>query len=232
MRKLALCVVLASGCAQTDSTDLLSSGISASLVAGTVGDGVTNVHGTLFVGNPINLNFVDLMGGDQLIASHNGQDKVMSEAELLNIVGYHAQFTGDEEGLEFEIAFVRTIDAGAPSSRATLPAKFEIETPPASASRAAPLTLTWSPASTLDRMSWQAEGMCIETATGSIPADPGSVVIAGDTIKKRMGDMVPDTCEVTLTIIRSRAGQLDRGYGKGGTIQGQQTRSVKLSSTP
>jgi hypothetical protein len=44
--------------------------------------------------------------------------------------------------------------------------------------------------------------------------------------------MVPDACEVTLTIIRSRAGQLDRGYGKGGTIQGQQTRSVKLSSTP
>jgi hypothetical protein len=35
------------------------------------------VSATLFLGNPINLNFVDVTGDDELIASNAGEDKVM-----------------------------------------------------------------------------------------------------------------------------------------------------------
>lgn len=232
MRKLALCGVLAGGCAQTDSSDLLTSGIYAALTASTTGDGTTHVSATLFVGSPIYLNFVNVSGDDRLVATHQGQQQTMIETELLNVVGYHAQFQGDEEGLEFQIAFQRRVDAGAPSSRATLPAKFTMDPLPTSASRAAPITLSWSPAPTADLMRWEAKGDCIETATDGIQGDPGTFVIPGDTIKKRMGEMVADQCEITVTLTRARLGQLDPGYGKGGVVQGQQVRSATMLSVP
>ena len=57
---LLLCVVSLTGCAKTDSGDLLTSGIYAGISAQAKGDGTTDVYATLFVGNPLNLNFVDL----------------------------------------------------------------------------------------------------------------------------------------------------------------------------
>jgi hypothetical protein len=232
MRNLALCAALASGCAQTDSSDLLTSGIYAGLSASTTGDGVTHVRATLYVGNPINLNFVNVTGDDRLVAIHNSQQQTMTETQLLNVVSYHTQFQGDDEGLEFQIAFLREVDRGAPNSRATLPAKFTMDALPASASRAAPLTLSWSPAPSADLMRWEAKGDCIENATDGIMGDPGTIVIPGETIKKRMGETIADQCEITVMLTRSRLGQLDPGYGKGGIISGQQIRSAKTMSVP
>lgn len=231
MHKLAYVVLLA-GCSQTESSDVLTHGMSAEIFATTTGDGTTNVSATLFIGNPIYLNFVNLTGDDQLIASHGSEHKTMIETELLNVVSHHAQFQTDAEGELFEVAFLRMVDAGAPSSTATLPAKFTIDAPPASASRASELTLTYAPAGSTDIMRWQAEGDCIELATGTIPGDTGIVTIAPNTLKKRMGDMIADTCALKVTVTRARLGTLDPGYGKGGVIEGQQIRNVMLTSTP
>ncbi|MDQ3367758.1 MAG: hypothetical protein M3680_20230 [Myxococcota bacterium] len=220
------------GCAKTDSSDVLTSGIHASISATSAGAGTTDVQATLFLGNPINLNFVELTGDDELIASHGGMDQVMVQSELFNVVAHRASFQADAEGAVFEVAFQRTVDDGAPSSTATLPAKFTLAQPASSASRAAPLSLAWSPAATSDLMSWSVEGDCIERESSPITGDPGMAVIPANTIKRRPATTTPETCVITVAVTRTRAGTLDPGYGKGGTITGNQTRRIQLSSTP
>jgi hypothetical protein len=52
------------------------------------------------------------------------------------------------------------------------------------------------------------------------------------TFVKAAGTSVPDTCQVKVTVVRERDGQLDRAFGEGGTATGVQTRSVTFTSTP
>lgn len=231
MNKLML-VVLCAGCSTVDSSDILTSGIHAELSAVSSGDGTTDVQATLYLGNPINLNFVDLTGDDELFALHGTQEKTMSELIVLNIVSHHASFATDAEGDQFEIDFSRTVDNGAPSSVATLPAKFTLTGPTAATSRATAIPLSWSPASTGDRMTWQANGDCIDVVGGNLSGDTGSFSVPADTLKKRMAAGVADTCMVTVSVRRSRDGDLDPGYGKGGAIAGVQVRTVTVMSTP
>lgn len=231
MNKLLL-AVLCAGCSTVDSSDILTSGIHAELSAVSSGDGTTDVQATLYLGNPINLNFVDLTGDDELFAVHGSQRKEMNETILLNIVSHRASFPTDAEGEQFEIEFSRTIDNGAPSSTATLPATFTLSGPTAATSRAAALPLSWSPASSGDQMTWQANGDCIDVASGNLSGDTGSFSVPADTLKKRMAAGVADTCMVTVSVRRSREGNLDPGYGKGGYIAGVQVRTVTVMSTP
>jgi hypothetical protein len=231
MNKLML-VVLCAGCSTVDSSDILTSGIHAELGVVSSGDGTNDVHATLYLGNPINLNFVDLTGDDELFAIHGTQEKEMSELILLNIVSHHATFPTDAEGEQFEIDFSRTVDNGAPSSVATLPAKFTLTGPTAATSRATAIALSWSPAGSGDQMTWQANGDCIDVASGNLSGDTGSFSVAADTLKKRMGAGVADTCMVTVSVRRSREGDLDPGYGKGGQIVGALVRTVTVMSTP
>jgi len=230
--KLCVLALLVSGCAKTESSDLLTSGIYADLSARSTGMGTTTISATLYVDDPNNLNFVELTGDDQLIASYGGQDKVMSQVELGNIVSHSAVFSTDMEGAAFTIKFQRSVDAGAPVSVATLPAKFTLGTVPATASRAAPLALSWSPSAYADAMAWKATGDCIGDVQGSITADPGTMTIPAGMLVKRQGQNIPDTCTVSITMTRSHAGVLDTHYGKGGVVVGSQERTVTLTSTP
>lgn len=231
MRTLILITALA-GCSTTDSSDVLTSGIYAGITASAPGNGSTQVSATLYLGNPINLNFVELTGDDKLVASHDGQEKVMLETEILNIVSHSVSFDTDNEGDEFSVAFDRTVDDGAPDSSVTLPAPFDI-TPPASTSwsRQTAVSVDWSPVST-DAIRWEARGDCIEIASGTLDDDAGTLTIAANQIQKRMADGVADTCPMTLTITRVRQGDLDPGYGKGGSIEGWQVRTLDLTTAP
>ncbi len=236
MRKTYLCFVLtltaSASCTKHDSDNILTSGIYASIAASANGGGQTQVTATLFLGNPINLDFIELQGDDQLIAESGGVVKVMTETEILNIVTYGAVFDFDDEGTEFTVQFLRTVDDGAPLSIATLPGPFNITTtPPAGASRGADLVIDWSPSGTGDRMSWQAQGDCINSVNGTITDDPGSMTIPANTLVKRQGDMIPDDCQVTVELRRSRSGILDQGYGEGGVVTGEQVRSLAFTST-
>lgn len=231
MTRLALLAIALAACTTHESSDVLTSGIHASITAQTTGNGKTDVRATLYVGNPVGLNFVELTGDDQLLAKSAGMTKEMRETQLLGTVSHHAEMPGDAEGTQFEVVFSRTIDDGAPSSIATLPAKFDLTATPATASRAQPLQFEWLPAGSPDTMSWTASGDCIEIESSPM-TDTGSHTIAADRLKKRMGTNIADTCEVTITAFRSRTGTLDPHYGKGGDVRGMQTRTFKLTSTP
>jgi hypothetical protein len=229
------CAAALTGCAKTDSMDLLSTGIYASLSATATGNGTTDVRATLFVGDPINLNYVDLTGDDRLVASNGSTEKVMTEIVLLNLVAHHADFPIDAEGAEFQISFERSIDRGAPNSFASLPAKFDIASPfNPNFSRAAEFSIAWSGIST-DDMRYQISGTCIDTVAATLPTDEGSLSLPAGTIKKRtpgMNETVADQCPMDIELVRSRPGTLDRGYGKGGSIYGAQSRKLTLMSVP
>ena len=232
MTRLAWLAILAAGCTTTSSSDVLTSGIYASINAETKGDGKTEVGATLFVGNPIGLNFVELTGDDSLIAKMAGQSKTMVERTVLNTVVHRAEFDVDAAGTQFEVVFDRAVDDGAPSSIATLPAKFDITTAPQSASRAQPITLSWSPTGTPDGMSWSAKGDCIEDESAPIMNDSGSVTIDAGLIKQRMGMNIAAECAVTFTIKKQKLGTLDPHYGKGGVVYGTQYRTTVVTSMP
>src|SRR5690242_1047282 len=88
MKKLVLLLAVGA-CAKTASSDLLTHGMSADIDAQAKGDGTTTVNATLYVGDPISLNFVELQGDDELLASFgSSQEQPMNRFELLNVVSY------------------------------------------------------------------------------------------------------------------------------------------------
>jgi hypothetical protein len=236
MKKLA-CLVLLCACTKVDSNDILTSGMHADIEARGAADGTTTVSTTLFLGNPLNLNFIELQADDQLLATFGTSSKVMTKAELLNIVSYHADFPTNAEGSQFEVSLDRSVDDGAPSSVATLPAPFTIATPAATSfSRAAAMTIDWDTAGTApDEMRWQVKGSCIDTVSDTLVGDPGSLTIPATAITKRaaqQGEQVPDSCSATLELTRALEGELDLHYGEGGGAFGTQLRTLSFTTTP
>jgi hypothetical protein len=218
-------------CKTTESDAILTRGMYASISATADGTGSTTVGTSLFLGPPSDLIFVDLVAGDQLIAHNRDQAKVMTEQNVLNIVSHTATFPVDARDERFEIELRRQVDPGAPSSIVTLPAPFTLGAVPASVSRAAAFGVNWTGTST-DRMRWTADGSCIQSASGTIAADSGSVTMPAGTFQKAGGTTVPDTCEVRVTVVRERDGTVDPAFGEGGTATATQTRSVTFTSTP
>ncbi len=235
MHKLALLALLVGGCSKSDSGDILTSGMYASISARAEGDGKTRVITSLYLGKPIDLNFIELTDGDKLVVRHASQEMIPTEGDLLNIVSYTATFSTDAEGEMFEVSFERTVDAGAPSSVATLPAPFTLTAPPATSSRAAAMTLTWSPLGSGNLMHAVIDGSCIDLLDVPITGDTGTVTIPAGMIKKRtpqQGQMIPDSCTAEFRIERSKPGTLDSHYGKGGLVTGVQARKATFTSNP
>jgi hypothetical protein len=228
-------LVLMTACTKVDSQDILTHGMDAEITAQGDAFGNTTVTTTLYLGDPINLNFVELTAGDELIATNGSTMKTLQETSILNITSYTAQFSTNAADEEFEVSFQRTVDAGAPSSTVTLPDPFDIEPYTNPVSRAADMTIAWTAPAT-DKLEWSISGSCIDAAGAALQADTGGALLPAGTVKKRMStgpnDVVPDSCDATLQLTRSRDGDLDPGYGKGGSITGTQVRSTMFTTTP
>jgi hypothetical protein len=230
----ALLTTTAAACTTTESDNILTRGMFASIEARADGNGSTTVSTSLFLGPPSDLIFIDLVAGDQLLAHHGDEFKTMTEIIILNIVSHTATFQGDAEDEEFEIEFRRRVDPGAPSSLVSLPAPFTLGNVPASVSRNVDFGVNWTGSSSgaTDRMRWSASGSCIESASGVIAGDPGSVTMPAGTFRKLSGQNVADSCQVTVTVDREREGDVDPAFGEGGTATGLQRRSLTFTSTP
>jgi hypothetical protein len=235
MHKLYIVVaLLGSGCSKSDSADILTSGMYASIAARADGTGQTQVSTELFIGNPLDLNFIQLTANDQLFVRHGTSDLVPMKEELLNIVSYTASFPTDAEGEQFEVVFQRTVDAGAPSSIVTLPAPFTL-TAPTTGSRAAALTVTWAPSGKPDPITVTVDGSCLQSANIPVTGDPGTVTIAAGTLQKKVpaqNETVPDSCQATIHVQRSLKGTVDPHFGKGGDAAGTQNRTSMFTTSP
>jgi hypothetical protein len=218
------------GCAQTPSDDLLTHGITADITAQADGDGSTTVGATFYVGNPDDLNFVQIDGSDQLFGIFSGTKQAMAPTQLGNIVSYTTVFADDSEGDQFTVDLQRGVDVSAPSSVATLPTPFTLAEPPTMASRAADLTLTWTSADSPDAIAWTASGSCIDDASGTVSDGASSLTIAANTFIQA-GSAAPTSCTITIALDRQEPGTLDPAYG-GGSVVGVWAQSVELTSNP
>lgn len=233
--RLALCLLpLSMACTSVNSKDLLTAGMSADMHVIADGSGSTSATAVLHVDNNC-CDFVDLQGNDRLVASAGGQSQTMAKDTFVGTVSYDASFNGqDAEGAQYTIALSRTSDKGAPNSNATLPKPFGVSAPAAnaSASRAHDLVVSWSPSGTSDKMSWRADGSCIGIATGDIVGDSGNYTIPAGTLKSANPKQSTASCSITITVLRTRSGQLDPNFGYGGTIWAAQQRQVQITLTP
>lgn len=244
MAVMGLGMVVAGGaaaCEQVDSDEVATDAIYANMVVTANGDGNSEAVTTLRVGGNTSNTYLELTENDALIAAAGDPavTSAMQEQENLGAVSYHASFAGEAEDTPFKISFLRTHAAdqecngvSAPNSTVALPAPFAITAPAtnASFSRANDdIVVTWAASGETDPMSWSAIGGCTQLAGGQVSGDPGTLTIPAGMI---MGTDTSGTCNVVVSLERTREGALDPAYGEGGVIRARQLRSVTLQSTP
>jgi hypothetical protein len=231
---LLLVLPLIPACTKVESKSILTSGMSALMSVSADGTGQSVAAASLRVGDSA-VDYVDLSTGDSLVASSGAKSQSMSRSSLFNIVTYSTSFSGlDADGTPYTIAFKRSLDAGAPSSTCTMPAPFTLTTPPPASTfsrGASDITLTWK-GGTADTMRYELKGDCLASKSDAITGDPGTLLIPKGTIAVGDPKYAGQNCTGTLVVKRQRQGKLDPAFGHGGSIFGEQVRSVSFTSTP
>ena len=244
MRKVVWSLLLAGllvGCENVGSDDINTGGVYASLTVTADGSGSSRVYAALKVGGQNSNTFLDLVGGDTLLAYQDTDSSAMIRKELLQKVWYEASFATDAEDTPFQVSFLRVhtgdgtescTGSSAPDSYATLPAPYLLTgpAPDTSFSRATDdVAISWDTASG-DPMSWTMNGDCIQLKTSSF-TDSGSVTIPAAEFVPEQNEQA-STCNVTVVITRSRGGTVDANYGEGGSFVAYQVRTVQIQSAP
>lgn len=193
---------------QVQATGIGGSTVSASLISHKDGD------------PPLNFESIRLVDGDQISAATNGTTVAMQRSNLVVEYRYDAAFETAAPDQRYDVALDRSTDESAPHSFVTLPAPFVLDVP-TTASRSAPLTIRWSAGSS-DPVSI--------AVTGCATAHLGPLVDTGSTVLPKLEGS--GTCDITITVVRTRTGSLDLAYGQGGSIVAEQRRTTTVSTTP
>jgi len=243
MQRLILgLVVLGStlACTETvDSTDVRTGGVYADYAAVANGAG-THVTARLKVGGDESNTYMDLEGEDRLVATIGNDDVRMTDDN--NNEMYEASFAEDSGGTVVEIAFQRgPDDVDAPNSSATLPEGFTLSgvTENDTIQRTDDIVITWDPSGLGDAMAWDIDGDCVSLDAGvdRTPPDTGTLTIAAGQIEPKFESDAEETCDVTFTLDRSRAGSVDRHFNTDdsdgpGEFTATQRRGIVFRSAP
>lgn len=215
------------GCTESvDSDAIRTKGIYAKYEALAIGNGSTRITAALRVGGP-NGTYVNLTGGDKLVATVNDNDKVLSKTGDQ----YRTNFSVDKADTDIRVAFVRAEDVDAPDSEVTLPAGFKLEVDEDVVERNKPVTISWAPKSTSGtQIEWRVDGDCIFMDSGKT-ADDGSFTLSSSQIDAKPS-AEDESCEITVTVDRVATGTVDSAFGEGGEFKAIQRRSVTFTSVP
>lgn len=226
--------LLGAGCEETVSSEnIRTAGISMATRV-TAGTASSKVHVTLLVGGNESNTKVELMAGDELVAIADGDEKTM---ERVSAGEYEASFDIVDEDTEFAVHLLRDDDEDATGNGGELPAPFMITSDLGDEpiSRMEDIEVTWSPSGTDDNMRLQAEDEsgdgCI-TATEDIDviSDEGTYLIRAE--REHFGDDEEETCDITLTVVREREGEIDGNLDRESTFFLHQVRSTTFLSAP
>ena len=237
MKKITSLMLVLGGlvaCESVESTDVLTSGVYADITATDVGEGSVVTDATLRVGGGNSNVWMNLEGDDALSSTHGEEVQSMVEVSLGDIYSYTAQHDAPDLAGEFVVAFERTLDEGAPNTVLTVPDPFDLTGPEADVTFNAAqedIEVTWEPSGSDDDMILLVTGDCFFNEEVALDGDTGSAVLEAGTLEWA-DETEPETCQATLTIRRSRAGDLDPGYGEGGVAVGRQDRSVSVLVEP
>jgi hypothetical protein len=201
-----------------------------------VADGATTKSNIVILAGDTLMEHYLLGMGETLTTAKGGTSTPMAAMGMGMTLEYEAAFPGmDAEGTMYTIAFNRpsTVDKGAPSSVATLPAPIALSLPAdgASFSRANDdIVVNYAPSGFADPVTWFIQGPCVQVAgMQGVTGDSGNFTIARTGLKNAGAG---GTCMATLTVYRTRKGTLDPGFGKGGSVTAQQIARVSITSKP
>ncbi len=221
--KCAAFVLAMVGCTPVDSNSIPTSEVRADIVVQATGTGKSTVTAWLTSHKdgdpPLNFESIRLIDGDQLTVATGGIATAMEGSNLVIGFRYTAAFATAATDQRYEVTLDRGSDESAPHSFVTLPPPFTLDVP--AFSRSTPTTIHWSGGSS-DPVSLEVSG-CADAELGPL-IDTGSAVVPA---LAAVG-----TCDVTITVIRTRAGTLDSAYGQGGSIVAEQRRTTIVSTTP
>ena len=220
-----------SGCKETvDSQNIKTQGIAAIISATAETDAETRLIATLKVGGDESNTYVDLSSGDAIFAVTDDK-RVEMQAQETGV--YEAEFNTAAAETEFTVDLQRADDDDAPASRGTLPAPFTLTIGASQVSRAADITVTWTPSGSNDDVRLELNGSCIFLETIDVPGDSGSHTIPANTLKPTGSmDQPPPTCDVNVSMTRSRSGTVDSAFDSESSFVLRQVRTGKFTSTP
>lgn len=218
------------GCSKetTSSSNIKTGGIAALIDVYADTDTTATVHVKLVVGGESSNTYVDLESPDKLTATAEGTTKTLSAVDP-GI--YEAKFSGVTGGSAFSVSLERPSDVTASDNSGTLPDPFAVDAPASNLSRVADdLPITWSPANSGDGMALDFDGDCIFPYSKAV-SDTGSYVVAKGTLDSTGGNM-PETCDLTLEITRSRNGSADSKFDPESHFRLHQRRKASFTSNP
>lgn len=229
------CLTALCACAEdVDSDNVKTDGMFANFTVTGRENGQSEVRAWILIGGGNSNTYADLTGGDVLTATSGTEMRTLTEegGNLGSVHIYAGTFAGAEEGQEFTVNFEREDDESAPNSVTALPAPFEITAPieGADVSRAEPLTITWTPA-TSEAVDIRLDGDCTIIETESVSSDTGSHTFPADSINTTASNE-GETCSVELTVSTRVAGSVDPAFGEGGRFDAIQERTISFRSTP
>jgi hypothetical protein len=232
-----LTVGLAAGllaCQPVGSGAVMTASMYADLGVVASGDGTSRVRATLRLGSMMDSTFVDLQPGDSLSATSGALTQPLDRTvDLLGGFSYTGAFVGDDPGTPFAIAFTRTSDVSAPSSKTILPARVTHLSSPtgATGSRAQALPISWDMVSgSPDLIDVTVEGSCVIGIIKMGQPDTGQVVVGPSDLKSKP-DNPQASCPLRITIARKHPGTIDPAFGAG-AFYGIQQSTITITSVP
>ncbi len=227
-------------CTNIDSDDIDTDAINPTInVRSTEGADGSSVSVVLHVGSSPT-TFVELQGDDTLSASAGEQTVTLEGAELIGLVTYSGDLDTKTPGDVVTVAFTRSEEGkeSAPDSNVALTEALALTAPAggATSSRAADLEIAWSSEDSDDQVRVGWSGGCVVDGSRDVTADATTLTLEGGSIAKREQgeneeEPVPDSCDVNLTVSRSRSGTIDPAFG-GGSITHTFSDSVTFRSEP
>jgi hypothetical protein len=216
----------------TSSANIRTPGISMAVEVVARSASSSTVTATLQVGGP-NGTYVILDAPDAIYASA-GDDRKKMQAVEDGV--YEAKFSVADEDTEFTVELDREEEDDAMDNQGSLPAPFEITSSyPDPLSRADDdILVTWDPAGADGTMQLEIEddvGGCIAFDEDEEVGDTGSYTVKAKTLKDQ-DDEMPETCDATLTLSRSRTGDNDAVLDSESTFVLMQVRSDVFQSAP
>jgi len=232
------------GCSNTASENVTTQGIRAEIRVVADGGGFTAVRANLAVGSGgVGGTQLDLSPGDSLTVTANGiRTTMVKDTSILGTIDYTASFPFDDANTLFVVAMNRDNATDAPNSNVALPDGFIISMPTNTTiyTTDQSIEIVWAPSGTpvvpgvsvtidCTLMSGQvrtgSQHIPLSTDTGFTSTPVASAMPSGTLDTSKL-------CEGTVYLERIRNGNLDRNYGEGGRITGEQYKQAQFFVDP
>lgn len=222
--------MLALGCKETTSSQFIRTGGIAALMSVTADNpDASTLRVELDVGGPDGTAVI-LDAGDKLSATADGETQDLAS---VSAGVYEATFK-TVKAVDFKVSLDRAEDEDAPSSVASLPDPFTINSPIEDdmISRANAFQILWAPVvAKSDGGTIDISGTCIVEQSFDIAGTEGTFGIDKGVLKD-VDAMKPASCKVSVTMTFTDHGTVDPAFDQDSTFTTKQTRTVTFTSTP